>query len=112
MLSSRPREVSSARSRHPRSNRSPYQTRRKAPPAERPWTRLTAPSESPQPKPASGRAFALLCTVDEVASLTADELAQLVAWFETAELPASPFRAAQGAEIRKPEAWRQQVLWV
>ncbi len=46
-----------------------------------------------------------------MASLTPEELAQLVAWFETAELPASPFRAAQGAEIRKPEAWRQQVLW-
>ncbi len=46
-----------------------------------------------------------------MASLTAEDVAQLVAWFATAELPASPFRAAQGAEIRRPEAWRQQVLW-
>jgi len=46
-----------------------------------------------------------------VAALTSDELALLIQWFETVELSASPLRAAQGAEIRKPEAWRQQVLW-
>jgi len=46
-----------------------------------------------------------------VANLTADELAQLAAWFETAELPPVPFRTAPWVEIpAEPDEWRRRVL--
>ncbi len=45
-----------------------------------------------------------------MASLTPEELAQLVAWFETAELPPPPFRSAPWATIHEPEEWRAVML--
>jgi len=45
-----------------------------------------------------------------VARLTAEDVAQLVAWFETVELPAPPFRSAPWAIIHKPEEWRAVML--
>jgi len=45
-----------------------------------------------------------------VARLTPEDLAQLVAWFETVELPAPPFHSAPWATIHEPEEWRQVML--
>lgn len=42
--------------------------------------------------------------------LTPEDVAQLVAWFETVELPTPPFRSAPWAEISEPEEWRAVVL--
>jgi len=45
-----------------------------------------------------------------VARLTPEDVAQLVAWFETAGLPMPPFRSAPWSEIHEPEAWRAVML--
>jgi hypothetical protein len=45
-----------------------------------------------------------------VVAITRDELAILLAWFETVELPTPPFRPAPWVEVQNPEPWRQVIL--